>query len=508
MTDTSASAANASAATDESAHVSGLFGHDMVYLGFWAVQIVLAAALTPVLTRVLGQAEFGIAAACQALMQLLVALFSFGLQTAVQRAYVGEDGEANARRLVTLAMLLAAAAGLAVYATGRWWCPVIGLGAFPPPVRFAVLWAAMSAITYPALGLVRSRDQLRVFMAASFAQSFFAQALALALVILIQRTAAQYMLGQFLAQVVAAAIVLAVARPKRIRRIDRSMLSDSLRFSTALVPAMVASFIVEASDRLVIQGDLGARELSHYAVARNVGAFAMVLLTFLDFVWLPRLYEIRDAAMRRGVLSSGRDGLGSLVVLFALALCAASPAILALWAPPSYDPNHLLLITALIAAAAIPNADGLIYTQALIVEGRTRAVAAATAVAAFSNLALNLLLVPALGIDGSAGISLGCYALYALIVRRLAGAAGPLTSPRYVLIAGGGAALCIASAAVPAAGIELALRMLAAVLAASGCLLVLARLIGSSGQTAASLTQPRATLRAMLAQLRALRAGT
>lgn len=450
----------------------------MMYLGFWAVQIVLAAALTPVLTRVLGQAEFGIAAACQALMQLLVALFSFGLQTAVQRAYAGEDGDANARRLVTLAISMAAAAGLIVYLTGPWWCPLIGLGAFPAPVRFAVLWAAMSAITYPALALVRSRDQLRLFVVASFAQSFFAQALALVLVLAIQRSAAQYVLGQFLAQAAAAAIVIAVTRPKRIALADHPMLIDALRFSTALVPAMVASFIVEASDRLVIQGDLGARALGHYAVARNVGAFASVLLTFLDFVWLPRLYAIRTAATRRAVLGSGRDGLGTLVVLFALALSAASPLILALWAPPSYNPHTLLLITALIAAAAIPTADGMIYTQALIVDGRTRAVAVATAAVALANLALNLLLVPALGINGSAAISLCCYVLYAASVRRLAGASGPLTTLRYVLIAGGGGAICIASAALPADGPALVLRMLVAVSAGVAFLAVLAHLIG------------------------------
>jgi O-antigen/teichoic acid export membrane protein len=462
---------------DHAAAVSSMFGRDMIYLAFWGLQIVMAAALTPATTRLMPKTAFGQAAAGIAVMQLLNCLLGFGLYTGVQRAYAGEDGENNARRLVSLAIGLSLLGGSLAYATGRWWCPLLGLGPFPPAIRFAVLWATMSAITAPTLGLARSRDQLKGFLAASCAQSIFAQALALGLVVVVQATAGSYLLGQFLGEAVTAAIGLWLARPKLPGRLHLPMLADTLRFSSALVPAAVATFLFDASDRIVIHGDLGAGPLGRYAVARNIGGFAIVLLQMVSFTWMPRLFAMKNRDARRKVMASSRDGLYGLAVTFAVAIAAGSPILLRLWAPSSYDPTALLLITALIAASALPYADSVIYQQVLILDGRTRAVAAGSIALAVVNVALNLALVPALGIEGSAGITCFCYILGAARWRWLAGAAGPVTNRRPLALALAGFAICIASAAVPPDGFALAFRALVAVMAALIFVVQLVRLV-------------------------------
>lgn len=446
--------------------VRGLFGRDMLYLGAWATQLVLAAGLTPVVTRLMAPSAFGRAAAATAIMQLLNVLFGFSLQTAVQRVYAGEDGDARARKLVTLSIVIAVVGGTFAYTTGRWWCPLIGLGDFPNSVRYAVIWAAMTAITNPALGLLRSRDQLGAFLSVSLSQSVIAQALSLALVIAIQATAANYILGQLLAQVLAASIALAVVRPKLFTLGDRAMLVSSVLFSIALVPALIAGFVGDASDRLVIQGDLGAQALSHYTLARTIGGFTGILLPLLDFVWLPRLFAIKDQTSRRAVLAMSRDGLYVLVVTAAIAVAAASPLILGLWAPPSYHPQSLLLITALCAAAAVPLADAMVYAQALITSGRTRPIAVATMITAALNLGLNLLLVPSLGINGSAAITFVCCVADALLIRFSARAVGPKTNKPVLALTCAGVGVCLGSAALPSFGIALVVRLLVVVTSA------------------------------------------
>ncbi len=442
--------------------VSGLFGRDMIYLAFWALQIILAAALTPITTRLMGATEFGQAAACVAVTQLLNCLFSFALYTSVQRAYAREGGEDQARHIMGMAIGLSLLTGSIAYATGRWWCPAIGLGPFPPAVRYAVLWAVATAVTGPSMGLVRSKDNLRGFVAASFTQSVFAQALALTLVIVVGATAANYILGQFIGEVLTAVIALSIARPKLPSRVHVPMLKDSIRYSSALVPAMIAGFVFDASDRLVVHGDLGAEAVGRYAVARNVGGFALVLLQLVGFVWMPRLFRISDPDMRRRVLAASRTGLYVLVAAFVIAVSAMSPVLLAIWAPKSFDPSSLLLITALVAAGALPAADSSIYTQLLIVNGRTRAVAVAAVATAMLNLGLNLALVPVWGIVGSAAITFFCYVLGTLRGRWLAGKAGPPTDLRTLAIPVGGAALCIGLAFVPTSAVALGFRSLIA----------------------------------------------
>jgi O-antigen/teichoic acid export membrane protein len=454
-----------------------MFGRDMIYLAFWALQIVLAAALTPAMTRLMPRTAFGQAAAGIAVMQLLACLCSFGLYTGVQRAYAGEDGEDHARRLVSLAIGLSLVTGTLAYVTGRWWCPLFGLGPFPLSIRYAVLWATASAISAPTMGLARSRDQLKGFVAASCAQSLFAQALALGLVVVVQATAANYLLGEFLGELVTAAIGLWLARPLLPGRAHLPIFSDTLRFSSALVPAAVAGFVFDASDRIVIHGDLGASALGRYAVARNIGGFAIVLLQLVSFTWMPRLFAMKDRESLSRVLATSRDGLYVLAVAFAIAIAAGSPVLLLLWAPASYDPSTLLLITALVAASALPYADAVIYQQVLVIDGRTRAVAVGAIGLALVNLGLNLALVPALGIDGSAAITCCCYALGAARWRWLAGTAGPVTYARPLALALGGFVICIASAAVPPDGLALVLRLLVALTAAAVFLAQLAVLI-------------------------------
>jgi O-antigen/teichoic acid export membrane protein len=463
---------------EERAAVSGLFGRDMIYLAFWAMQIILAAALTPATTRLMPKSAFGQAAAAIAVMQLLNCLFSFGLYTAVQRAYAQEDGEEHARRIVALAAVLSLVTGTIAYATGHWWSPLFGLGPFPPAIRYAVLWAMMSSITGPMLGLVRSRDQLRGFVFASFTQSVIAQVLALGLVVVVSATAGSYILGQLLGEVGTVIIGLWLVRPQLPSRAHVPMLTDALRFSTALVPAAVASFLFDASDRLVIHGDLGAAAVGRYAVARNIGGFALVLLQLVSFTWMPRLFAMKDTGARRKVLATSRDGIYMLAVTFAIAIAMASPVLLRLWAPPSYHPASLLLVTALVAASALPYADSMIYNQVLILEGRTRAIAVGSIALAIVNLGLNLALVPALGIEGSAGITCFCYALGAARWRWLAGASGPVTNMRPLLLAVAGMGVCLASAAMPGDGVALAVRLLVAAAATVAFFWQLASLIG------------------------------
>jgi O-antigen/teichoic acid export membrane protein len=449
------------------AEVSGLFGRDMVYLGAWATQLVLAALMTPVTTRLMVPSEFGRAMVAVTLMQLLCAILGFGLYTGVQRAYASEGGEDDARRVVTLASALGVSAGLVVYVTGRWWSPLVGLGHFPMAVRLAVIWSVLTACTSPALGLIRSRDQLRWFLTASFTQSLFAQGLSLALIAVGHGTATEYLLGQVIGQAAAVVVVVTVTRPKLFYRRHRAKLEEVIRFSVALVPAAIAGFLLDASDRLVIQGDLGPTSLGHYAVARNIGGFAAVILGLLNSIWLPRLFRIKDKAVMRHVLGAGRDGLCALTAGFAVVIATASPLLLTAWSPSSYHPDSLLLITALVAASAIPSGAGLVYMQALIVDGRTRLVAGVTVVSALLNVMLNLLLVPSLGIDGSAGTTLGVAAFTSCVLHRLLGRSAPKVRPGTMVIVIGSGALCIGSAAVPSHGWVLGLRLVVAFIAAT-----------------------------------------
>jgi O-antigen/teichoic acid export membrane protein len=448
--------------------VSRLFGRDAVYMTAWAAQIVVTTLFTPIMTRLMVPAEYGRAMVAQTLLELLSGILQFGLYTGVQRAYA-RAGDAAARRVVTLACGLAVVGGVVIYATGDLWGQAIGSGGFSTPIKYSVIWATLTALTLPALGLIRSRDQVRWYVATTFAQSVFAQALAVAFVVSQGRTASEYVLGEIVGQIVAAGVALAVARPLIFSRADRALLTEIFKFSVALVPAAIAAFVGSLSDRLLVHGLLGATALARYSLASNIGGFGASLIGVMSTVWSGRLFAVRDARARLRVVGASRDGLCELASGYTVAVVAASPILLRIWSPPSYNPDGLMLVTVLVALTAIPAAGVVTCEQAVIASGRTNVIAVVTVLGATLNVLLNLLLIPRLGIDGSALASLIQVSCSALVFHGLLGKDRPplRVSTRGVIVCA--AAVSLGSTLLGSHGPILGLRLVLMLIALGFC---------------------------------------
>jgi O-antigen/teichoic acid export membrane protein len=448
------------------------------------VQIVVAALCTPIVTRLLGPSRFGVVASSIAVAQVLVAIGGAGLQTAVQWQYA-RTGEAAARRLITLAMIVAAVVFLAADLSGAWWCPRVGLGSYGGAVRIAVVWAALTAVSNAALGLMRSRDQLVAFATVGLLQSVVAEALSLVLVLVVARTASGFLLGQAIGQAVTVLVALSIARPAAVRGRDGGMLAASLRYSLALVPAAVATFALQAADRLVVQHDLGSAAVARYSVANNIGVLPILLLSLLSAAWLPRIFAVSDVAVRRAVLARSRDEIFGLLVPVVVGLGAGAPIALRIWAPASYRPDGLQLVVSLVALASFPVAGLLACQRVLLASGRTLTVGVLTCVAGAANIALNVSLVPLLGITGSA---LGVLLSYGLLHATLAAAAQRterLPWPRPALVGRLVAAVAVALAVtrLPSVTSLLALRLVVAVVCLAAIVAMRARIVRAGSDT-------------------------
>jgi O-antigen/teichoic acid export membrane protein len=463
------------AAGEESAAVAvrGLFGRDSIYLFFWVVQLGVAALFTPATTRLLAPSNFGLVAASIAVMQVLVAIGSMSLQTVVQRRYAAPGGERDARRLLTLAVAISLLVFVLADLTGRVWARALGLGSYPLAVRYAVAWACLTAISNAALGLLRSRDQLVPFAAVSLLQSVVAEGLSVLLILAVRRSAAEWILGELLAQAAAVTVAMGYARPLLLRWRDRKMAGAALVYSIPLVPAALAVFALESSDRLVVQHELGPAAVARYAVAYNIGSIPMMLLGALNTVWMPRVFALTDPRVRDSVLAQGRDALYALLIPVLAGLGIGAPVLLHIWAPASYRPDTLLVLVALVSSSSIAIAGAMSHTRVLLAEGRTLPVASATMLAAAVNLVLNIVLVPMLGLEGSALATLIGYAsLHAWLASATRRGASRLPSPHRALVVRMMIAVAIAFAAallpvnLPFLGIRLAI--------ASACLAVFA----------------------------------
>jgi O-antigen/teichoic acid export membrane protein len=142
----------------------------------------------------------------------------------------------------------------------------------------------------------------------------------------------------------------------------------------------------------------------------------IILLGVLYSVWDARIFSIATLSLRRSVLASSRNALYALLIPAVAGLSIGAPLVLRVWAPPSYRPDGLLVVVALVAVTSFVVAGMLASSKVLLMEGRTAVIAAFTVVAGAANVALNIALVPSMGIDGSAlATLLGYGLLYAFL---------------------------------------------------------------------------------------------
>lgn len=473
----------------------GLFGRDSLYMALWAVQLVAAAALTPVITRLTGSAEFGGVAAANAVMQLLFVVAGLGLNTAIQREHAASSGT-GAPKLLMLSLVLAAVVTAAVDAGGRWWSPYVGFEHYAGAIRLAILWAGASAVTNSALALLRSQDRLLAFSSVSLLQSVVAEALSVLLLITVGPTATSYLLGQLLAQLAALALGLALARPTRLRTTDWGLAKNALGYSLPLVPAVLSTFVLGAADRLILHDQLGATAVARYQIASNLGSIPILLLGVLSSAWMPRIFALTDHTDRAAVLAASRDALYRLLIPVLVGLSLGIPVALRVWAPASYRPDGLLTVTAVVIVSAVPYAAGLSVTRALLAANRTGVIAAATLLAATANIGLNALLIPRFGLIGSPVATLLAYLLLHGVLVLRARTASPVrpTGPPLLLALAAAAAFALLIAAVPTTPGVLLVRTILAVACLGWFGRVLFRLRpGATGPNRRARTEPVST---------------
>jgi O-antigen/teichoic acid export membrane protein len=410
-------------------------------------------------TRILGSAELGRVVAANAVMQVLFVVAGAGLRPAVQRRYAEPGGESDASRLLSLAVASAALLTVVADVTGPFWSVHVGFDSYSGPVRLAVLWAGISAVTDSCLALLRSQDRLPAFSSVSLLQSVVAEATSLILVHQVQASATMFLLGQLSVQIVAAGLGLTLVPPRGLRPGDGRLVVSALTYGVPLIPAVLCTFVLDTADRLIIQNELGPGEVARYHVAYNIGALPTLLVGLLSATWLPRTFAVAAGRERAAVLAASRDVLFGLLAPVVLGLSAVAPLVLRLWAPASYRVEGLLAVNAVVVISVLPYAAGLVSTRALMAEGRTGAVAVAQAVAAVANVALNLVLIPRYGLLGSAAATCAAYLLLHAILRQFAGSLVPGRPPASLLVRSGTAALgAMVAVVVPSSGVALAGR--------------------------------------------------
>jgi O-antigen/teichoic acid export membrane protein len=366
---------------------------------------LIAVALLPLYTRYLTPADYGAAEVMFAAIVSVSIVVRLGLIEALLRFYY-KDGEDPARVVSsTFAALfwLATAAALIALPFAK---PISELLLNEPAAdlgRIAIGGLWVSTMFEYLLTLFRLEERARAFFVTTMLSVVTAIGLTVILVVGADEGARGLLLGSYISGAGFVLGLIWVHRKRLSLRFERPLLRRLMRFGLPTMPAELSLYGLNFVDRIIIVHAVSLRQAGLYSLGVKFAQAVNVLVRGFQLAWPPLAYSIRDDDEARRVYAT-------VVTLFAAgcAFVVTGMWLLSRWivraltTPQFFDSYEVI---GLVATGVTLYALYMVLVVILGRTGRTEFNFPATAAALVTNVALNLILVPALGIVG-AGIAL------------------------------------------------------------------------------------------------------
>lgn len=398
-----------------------LAGESLVYgLGGVANQAV-AVLLVPIYARQLGPEGVGVTGVLNSTISLSLMLAGLALPQAFFRWYLRE-AQSDRERADVLATTLAVriAASLASFA-------LVLLAAVPitdalyDGAFFAVFALAAPIVLFDSfnqvpLSFLRSQRRPRDYIKITLARAILGSVLILSLVVLLDFGVVGVALGSATAAAVSASLgVWVMVRVRTRPRLDGPLARSMLAFALPLVPASIAGWVLNLSDRPLLQLITdSAAVVGIYSLGYTIGLMvnALVVQPF-SLAWGAAHWEI---SQQDDAPTSFARVLTWFLVLAsgaALVLSALGTDALRILVGSEFDESRFVVPFS--AFAYVLYGSYSIVAAGLGIVGRSGLVAATMAVGAVASVLLNLALIPVLGLYGAALSTLVSYGIVAVL---------------------------------------------------------------------------------------------
>jgi O-antigen/teichoic acid export membrane protein len=373
----------------------------------------IAVALLPLYTRYLTKEDYGAAEILFAAVVTASIVVRLGLIEAILRFYYKDDEDP--------------AKVVAGSFAGLFWLSTLGalvLLPFAGPLSEALLpeaepgalGASATDLVRIAIGglwvltmwefmltLYRLEERARAYFLTTILNVLASIALTVVLVVGLEEGARGLLVGSYAAGGAFVLVLIALQWRRLSLRFDRNLMRRLFRFGAPTMPAEVSLYLLNFVDRLIIVRSLGLAEAGLYSLAVKFAQAVNVLVRGFQLAWPPLAYSIRDD-------DEARKAYAVIVTLFvtACAWVVAGMWLFSRWivralADPKFFDSYEAI--GLISTAVTLYALYLVLVVILGRTGRTEFNFPAAIGALVANVALNLLLVPSLGIVG-AGLAL------------------------------------------------------------------------------------------------------
>lgn len=376
-------------------------------IGYGAVQWagpLISLIFTPIITRVLLPSDYGVADYLLTLTSALSTLALVALPQAITTHFNDRPEDQEWQRMVTgsgvaIALVSGLSFGLFLFLAA----PILTanvpiIGEYTNLVRLIGLAFSFGVMSSALVATAQAALRVRWGMVFSLISIGFTVVGNLLFIVILRLGVT----GMILTPIVtgfAVWVATLVLMRGMIGRPSFHVVSMLLRSGGLLLPTMVAGWILQVSDRLILGQFVSATALGHYAIANRMAGLVYVAMAPIYAAWTPLALasQHQEQAMKRYVTISRY--LIAAVLLVGLGIGLFATEILIVLTRPAYLPAAPYV--GFLAYMHVFSGFGtVLYTGALMGK-KLGAVSITVMIGALANIAFNLLLIPHFGIWGA-----------------------------------------------------------------------------------------------------------
>ncbi|MGE0453010.1 MAG: lipopolysaccharide biosynthesis protein [Vicinamibacteria bacterium] len=383
--------------------------HTAVY-GIGSVSVsILGLVLVPIYTHHLTPAEFGLLALVLALYGFLTGVYDLGMTNAVARFYFEAKGAGDfrlaLRRMASTALVfLLVYAGLFSLALwlsgGRISAAVTGTAEGAGLIRILALTLLTDTLALLPLTLIRMQERTRLFVMVTGVR--FGATLVLNIVFVV--VLGWGVRGILLGSAITSAALLVVLLPEIGRSIgpffSPSLLMQMLGFGLPFVPVLVSRWLIDYSDRYLLEVLTSLDEVGRYSLAYKVAQVLLLAVSAFSMGWAPLRYRIYERSDAKEIYCRLTSYYAIVAGIMTVGISLVARDVVGLIAPASYAPAATV-VAPLALSYALYGLFVLMVTG-MGVTTRTKPMAPLAVAAAATNIGLNLLLIPTYGMVAAA----------------------------------------------------------------------------------------------------------
>jgi O-antigen/teichoic acid export membrane protein len=358
----------------------------------------LVFLLVPLYTNEMTTAEYGISEIVITLTNLLIPLFTLSIQDATLRYALDKDCDDGEVIKGTISILVIGS--------------VISFACIPlyrlyKPIAEWSLYLALINVVYMV------RNAFSIYLKAIGRTRLFAldsilyTALLMAMNIVLLKVFHMGIRGYFLAIIassVASIIYLSIAADILFScmrsRIDMTLLKGMLLFSIPMVFNNISWWVINSSDRIMVQVMMSSGAAGLYSVAAKMPSLITSLTSIFNQAWVISSVTEYDSTKDERFFSNTFSAFNCMALLSCSVIVALIKPFMGVYVGPDFTSSWqyvpVLLLGSIFQAYAM--FFGAIYTSARDNVG----VMLTTFMAAGINFALNIILIPSVGIQGAA----------------------------------------------------------------------------------------------------------